>query len=168
MPALKRSSSSATTANSIATPSPDSDDFHSSPVRCSERVKVEWYSVLGVIKVTQTVCQTRHPPVRVPSPEKPEAIKQALKNTQPAPARGRENYDAVKRCAGSSPVPVDTMGCDAANWNEMDPQVRHAYHGISSNHSLFNQPTITSQYPMSYTAVSLTFFASDKSRISDL
>ena len=29
-------------------PSPDSDDFHSSPVRRSMRVKVEWYPMLGV------------------------------------------------------------------------------------------------------------------------
>ena len=45
-----RSSSKTTTANSIATPNPDSDRFHSSSLRRSERVKVEWYPMLGVIK----------------------------------------------------------------------------------------------------------------------
>ena len=70
----------------------------------------------------------------VPSPEKPEAIKQALKKPHSTPGLWRENYDTVKDMRLQFPAPVDAMGCNTAKWNEMDLRVRDAYHGISTNH----------------------------------
>jgi hypothetical protein len=126
----------------IVTPSPDSDDFHSSPVRHSERVKVECYPMLGVI--------IKSPPDRLPNKtttsanlrlqnprrrqRNPKQSSRLSKNLSPHLRAGEKTTTPSKRCTCSSPAPVDTMGCDAANRNEMDPRVREAYHGISSNH----------------------------------
>jgi endonuclease-3 len=60
------------------------------------------------------------------SSKKPRAIKQALEEPHPAPARWRETYDAIVEMRSRFPAPVDTMGCDTAKWKEMDPRVRNA------------------------------------------
>ena len=61
-------------------------------------------------------------------------MKQALKKSHSAPARWRENHDAVKEMHFQFSAPVGMMGCDTAKWSKMDSWVRDAYHGISSNH----------------------------------
>ena len=55
-------------------------------------------------------------------------IKRAPEKPHPAPERWRETYDAIKEMRLQFPTPVDTMGCNMAKWNEIDPRVDNTYH----------------------------------------
>lgn len=64
-----------------------------------------------------------------PSPSKSKARKQksiptALDKPHPAPENWREVYDTIKKMRSSIVAPVDTMGCDQAQFKETDPKVR--------------------------------------------
>jgi hypothetical protein len=121
---------------------PDSDDGDSepgpsTPSRRSKRVKVEEivkaedvvHEELPVSAATVAPAADKGKKARsagrMPSasPQKPKAIKQALKNPHPAPERWRETYDSIKEMRSRFPAPVDTMGCDTAKWKEIDPRV---------------------------------------------
>ncbi|KAI6123140.1 DNA glycosylase [Pisolithus croceorrhizus] len=56
------------------------------------------------------------------SPKKSKVIPQSLAVPHPAPERWKEAYDAIKEMRSRIPAPVDTMGCDQAQWNEQDPK----------------------------------------------
>jgi endonuclease-3 len=57
------------------------------------------------------------------SPKKVKQIPQSLAKPHPAPARWKEQYDAIERMRSRIIAPVDTMGCDQAQWKEVDPRV---------------------------------------------
>ena len=58
------------------------------------------------------------------SPKKPKLIPQSLDVPHPSPERWKEAYDAIKEMRARTTAPVDTMGCDQAQWKEQDPKVR--------------------------------------------
>lgn len=58
------------------------------------------------------------------SPRKAKAIQQFLAVPHPAPANWKEVYDKIKHMRESIVAPVDTMGCDRAQFKETDPKVR--------------------------------------------
>ncbi|KAF9501714.1 DNA glycosylase [Pleurotus eryngii] len=62
----------------------------------------------------------RSTPVR--SPRKPRAIQQSLDKPHPAPEHWRETYDAIKEMRSKIVAPVDTMGCDQAQYKETEPK----------------------------------------------
>jgi endonuclease III len=57
------------------------------------------------------------------SPKKIKQIPQALAKPHPAPLRWKEQYDTIQRMRSRIVAPVDTMGCDQAQWKEVDPKV---------------------------------------------
>ncbi|KAI6099190.1 DNA glycosylase [Pisolithus croceorrhizus] len=56
------------------------------------------------------------------SPKKSKGIAQSLTVPHPAPDRWKEVYDTIKEMRSRIPAPVDTMGCDQAQWKEQDPK----------------------------------------------
>ncbi|KAF7428092.1 DNA N-glycosylase and apurinic/apyrimidinic (AP) lyase [Pleurotus ostreatus] len=56
------------------------------------------------------------------SPRKPKAIQQSLDKPHPAPENWRETYDAIKEMRSKIVAPVDTMGCDQAQYKETEPK----------------------------------------------
>ncbi|KAJ3556462.1 hypothetical protein NM688_g2013 [Phlebia brevispora] len=58
------------------------------------------------------------------SPRKAKAIPQSLAVPHPAPPNWREVYDKIKDMRQSIVAPVDTMGCDQAQFGETDPRNR--------------------------------------------
>ncbi|KIK24479.1 hypothetical protein PISMIDRAFT_98508 [Pisolithus microcarpus 441] len=56
------------------------------------------------------------------SPKKSKVIPQSLAIPHPAPERWKEAYDAIKEMRSKILAPVDTMGCDQAQWKEQDPK----------------------------------------------
>ena len=57
------------------------------------------------------------------SPRKPKTIEQSLEKPHPAPKRWRETYDTIKEMRTHIVAPVDTMGCDQAQFKETEPRV---------------------------------------------
>ena len=57
------------------------------------------------------------------SPRKPKPIRQNLKTPHPAPSRWRDVYDTIKEMRSHIIAPVDTMGCDQAQLQEVEPKV---------------------------------------------
>ncbi|TFK32593.1 DNA glycosylase [Crucibulum laeve] len=57
-----------------------------------------------------------------PSPRKPKVIQQSLKTPHPAPEWWKETYDTIKAMRSRIVAPVDTMGCDQAQYKESDPK----------------------------------------------
>jgi len=57
------------------------------------------------------------------SPKKPKKIPQSLDVPHPSPERWKEAYDSIKEMRSRITAPVDTMGCDQAQWKEQDPKV---------------------------------------------
>jgi endonuclease III len=55
--------------------------------------------------------------------KKVKQIQQALSKPHPAPAKWQEQYDAIKNMRSRMVAPVDTMGCDRAQYKETDPKV---------------------------------------------
>lgn len=58
------------------------------------------------------------------SPRKPKPIAQSLETPHPAPKQWMEMYDAIKGMRSKITAPVDTMGCDRAQYKETEPKVR--------------------------------------------
>lgn len=58
------------------------------------------------------------------SPRKTKSIAQSLDIPHPTPERWRETYDAIKEMRSKITAPVDTMGCDRAQYKETEPRVR--------------------------------------------
>ena len=57
------------------------------------------------------------------SPKKFKAIPQSLATPHPPPSNWRETYDTIKEMRSRFVAPVDTMGCDMAQFKETDPKV---------------------------------------------
>ena len=55
---------------------------------------------------------------------KQKSIRTALDKPHPAPENWREVYDTIKEMRSRIVAPVDTMGCDQAQFKETDPKVR--------------------------------------------
>lgn len=55
---------------------------------------------------------------------KTKSVAQSLDTPHPAPERWRETYDAIKEMRSKITAPVDTMGCDRAQYKETEPKVR--------------------------------------------
>jgi len=55
--------------------------------------------------------------------KKPKKIPQSLDVPHPSPERWKEVYDSIKEMRSRITAPVDTMGCDQAQWKEQDPKV---------------------------------------------
>jgi endonuclease-3 len=64
--------------------------------------------------------------IKAASPKKAKPIPQALASPHPAPENWREVYDTIKDMRTRFTAPVDTMGCDQAQYQESDPKVRSA------------------------------------------
>ncbi|KAG5337609.1 hypothetical protein C0989_009169 [Termitomyces sp. Mn162] len=56
------------------------------------------------------------------SPRKPKPIPQSLAIPHPAPEKWKETYDTIKQMRSHITAPVDTMGCDQAQFKETDPR----------------------------------------------
>ena len=121
------------------------DDIEYSPRR-SKRVKRQNNTVtvgqIGVDNLSQNVlsvksCKTDPAATTsgsaLPSPSRPrdvqaspkkfKAITQSLDTPHPSPRNWRETYDAIKDMRSRFVAPVDTMGCDMAQYKETDLKV---------------------------------------------
>jgi len=61
------------------------------------------------------------------SPRKPKPIPQYLAIPHPAPPGWQETYDTIRQMRSRITAPVDTMGCEQAQWKESDPKVCVTY-----------------------------------------
>lgn len=81
-----------------------------------------------VLKVEEegTTGSTIAPRLSTPStsPRKAKPIPQFLAVPHPAPTGWKEAYDAIKQMREHIVAPVDTMGCEQAQYKETDPRVR--------------------------------------------
>ena len=109
------------------------------PLRRSKRVKVEQkLEILPDLEdfklVQDTPMKPSLPKSSSPakSPVKAKPIPQALKIPHPEPARWKETYDTIKEMRSKFVAPVDTMGCDQAQFKESDPKVRFDFIIIGS------------------------------------
>ena len=66
------------------------------------------------------------------SPKKFKAIPQSLATPHPPPSTWRETYDTIKDMRSRFVAPVDTMGCDRAQYKETDPKVIKGFFPIHS------------------------------------
>ena len=78
---------------------------------------------------------TASKPKRNASPRKPKPVPTALRTPHPAPPRWKEAYDTIKRMRARIVAPVDTMGCDQAQFKETDPKVRFSANVAPTAHS---------------------------------
>lgn len=65
------------------------------------------------------------------SPRKLKSVPQSLAVPHPAPSQWQEAYDTIKRMREHIVAPVDTMGCDQAQFKEVDPKVCHRRMAVS-------------------------------------
>ena len=72
------------------------------------------------------------------SPKKFKAIPQSLATPHPPPSSWRETYDTIKDMRSRFVAPVDTMGCDLAQYKETDPKVTLALNPFRPY--ILNQP----------------------------
>lgn len=63
---------------------------------------------------------------KLSSPKKVKPVPQSLAVPHPAPPQWREAYDTIKRMREHIVAPVDTMGCEQAQYKETDPKVRRS------------------------------------------
>ena len=132
-----------TSASLLATASPHnpsvtlltlSEDTESP--RRSKRVKVSSSECVNEIK--ETVATSELIAVKTKSPKK-SALKKPLDRAHPAPEKWREVYDAIKEMRKSGGpacnAPVDTMGCDQAQYLEIDPKVVQRFYRLQANTS---------------------------------
>ncbi|KAI6017453.1 DNA glycosylase [Pisolithus marmoratus] len=73
-------------------------------------------------KTVKTATSATTTATKSKSPKKSKVIPQSLDVPHPAPERWKEAYDAIKEMRSRIPAPVDTMGCDQAQWKEQDPK----------------------------------------------
>ncbi|KAI0689833.1 DNA glycosylase [Cytidiella melzeri] len=79
-------------------------------------VKVEETEVMEVKSSSRTP--------KVSSPKKVKPVPQSLSVPHPAPPRWQEAYGIIKRMREHIIAPVDTMGCDQAQFKETEPKNR--------------------------------------------
>ena len=72
------------------------------------------------LKLVKSTSRTGTP---VSPAKKAKPVQQALAVPHPAPPRWKEAYDAIKTMREHIVAPVDTMGCDQAQYKETDPKV---------------------------------------------
>ena len=138
------------------------DDIEFSPRR-SKRVKVQNNTVtedqIGVVdnlshnvlsvKSCKTDAEATASGSALPSPSRPrdvqaspkkfKAISQSLATPHPSPRNWRETYDVIKDMRSRFVAPVDTMGCDMAQYKETDPKVIKDFFLFHSR-LILNQP----------------------------
>ena len=85
-------------------------------VASSSNVKLEEVELKTVVTPQKSKKQA--------SPKKPKPIQQSLDVPHPAPPQWKETYDTIKEMRAKIVAPVDTMGCDQAQFKEQDPRVR--------------------------------------------
>jgi endonuclease III len=151
MPAMKREASPALVGRSSAYhTSVTLYDLEQDGPRRSKRVKVKQETAAaltgGEISPTEPVASgsrprttsvkvkdtegtaTKSEPLsraeKLSSPKKVKPVPQSLAVPHPAPPRWREAYDTIKRMREHIVAPVDTMGCEQAQYKEIDPKVR--------------------------------------------
>jgi len=83
-------------------------------------------------------------PRNITSIKKHKPILQALDTPHPAPENWREVYDTIGKMRSQFTAPVDTMGCDQAKHQEIEPEVYRSVYFIP-NESLTRQRTDGSQ-----------------------
>jgi endonuclease-3 len=107
--------------------------------RRSKRIKLETTPTPAIVDLEETVRDIHSEPKRTrkkadnpsapqtkraaKSPRKSKPIQQSLEVPHPAPPQWRETYDALKQMRSRFVAPVDTMGCDQAQYKEEDPKV---------------------------------------------
>ena len=116
--------------------------------RRSKRIKVKEEATVSIVesngpnrpgnnskRVVKTVLkcdETQLSEGKIPgsvSPRKSKSVPQSLAVPHPAPSRWKEAYDSIKRMREHIVAPVDTMGCDQAQFKEDDPKVCHRRYG---------------------------------------
>ena len=108
---------------------------------------------LGEASVSSTATSTADVSVRPKSkrnasPRKPRPVPTALETPHPAPPRWQEAYDTIKCMRSRIIAPVDTMGCEQAQFKETDPKVcftctrisMSRFHCPSDEHFLLTEP----------------------------
>jgi endonuclease-3 len=60
-------------------------------------------------------------------PRRQKSVPTALQEPHPAPERWREVYDIIKDMRSRTVAPVDTMGCDQAQFKETEPKARKSF-----------------------------------------
>ncbi|KAF8162738.1 DNA glycosylase [Crassisporium funariophilum] len=104
----------------------DLEDLKSSPLNSSDNNAIA--STTRTTKLESETSSTSTPKKSKSdvksSPKKIKAIPQTLATPHPAPSNWRETYDAIKAMRSQFVAPVDTMGCDQAQWKESDPKNR--------------------------------------------
>ncbi|KAI6131161.1 DNA glycosylase [Pisolithus croceorrhizus] len=99
------------------------DVEHNDPVEdVADRLPAAATKKRAKTKTTQTRTSVTITETKSRSPKKSKVIPQSLAVPHPAPERWKEAYDAIKAMRSRIPAPVDTMGCDQAQWKEQDPK----------------------------------------------
>ncbi|PFH53574.1 hypothetical protein AMATHDRAFT_137126 [Amanita thiersii Skay4041] len=96
---------------------------HTQPVTATEAgdsITVETTSASAVAVLTQT----RNKKAGQSPSSKSKPVPLALDKPHPAPEKWREVYDTIKEMRSRTVAPVDTMGCDQAQYKEEDPKAR--------------------------------------------
>ncbi|KAF4599332.1 DNA N-glycosylase and apurinic/apyrimidinic (AP) lyase [Pleurotus pulmonarius] len=104
------------------------------------------------------------PSTRVKSPRKPKAIQQSLDKPHPAPEHWKETYDAIKEMRSKIVAPVDTMGCDQAQYKETEPKVSSS---LASSCKVTNDRPFMIQNQRFATLVSLMLSSQTKDEVTD-
>lgn len=71
-------------------------------------------------------------PKKMISLKKTKLIPQALASPHPAPENWREVYDTIGKIRSRFMAPVDTMGCDQAKYQEIEPEVYWSVYSIQN------------------------------------
>lgn len=110
----------------------ESEEAATSP-RKSKRIKVETKVEEFIEEAFEGKMQTNTPvpsssaPKRQgsvnKSPRKVKPVPQSLAVPHPAPEKWKETYDTIKQMRSRITAPVDTMGCDQAQFKESNPKV---------------------------------------------
>ncbi|KAG6844024.1 hypothetical protein H0H87_010533 [Tephrocybe sp. NHM501043] len=108
----------------------ESDVDSSASPRRSKRIKVETKveEVMDTKSLPNAAASGSQKPTSKrtanKSPRKAKPVQQALEVPHPAPERWRETYNTIKQMRSRITAPVDTMGCDQAQFKETDPKSR--------------------------------------------
>ncbi|KAI6097767.1 DNA glycosylase, partial [Pisolithus croceorrhizus] len=90
---------------------------HDDPEDLANRLPAATIKKRAKTRTSVTIAETKPR-----SPKTSKVIPQSLAVPHPAPERWKEAYDAIKEMRSRIPAPVDTMGCDQAQWKEQDPK----------------------------------------------
>ncbi|KAI6137623.1 DNA glycosylase [Pisolithus thermaeus] len=98
------------------------DVEHDDPEDLANRLPAATIKQRAKTRTTKTTTSVTIAETKPRSPKKSKVIPQSLAVPHPAPERWKEAYDAIKEMRSRIPAPVDTMGCDQAQWKEQDPK----------------------------------------------